>query len=217
MTRLLPAAPYDPAKAEKILFAMTGALAFDIGANQGRTATQLAGSFDRVVSFEPAEESYQALVAAAFSHPNITTVQIAVTALDGPVALNVQEYPIKSGQLTSNAPGAYDGWGRIIEHRVVIGRTLDSLAADYGVPDLVKVDVEGHETHVILGGLRTLVEHTPELYIEIHSAELGWRVEQILRPAYGERLRLVRHPGYMAGSWGHINHYYLIAEEPNSD
>lgn len=44
----------------------------------------------------------------------------------------------------------------------------------------IKIDVEGSEADVILGGKRFLKEHSPVLIIEIHSAALGVEVSALL-------------------------------------
>jgi FkbM family methyltransferase len=48
--------------------------------------------------------------------------------------------------------------------------TLDDLLDLSGkAPTHVKVDVEGHESHVLRGGRRTLTEARPILFLELHN------------------------------------------------
>lgn len=202
----------DPVLVHDILNGFSGRLAFDVGGNIGETARMLATRFDRVVSFEPADESYEHL--ARLGVPNVEGVQVAVSSHDGALTLAVQEHPIKSGQLTSATENdtSWGGWGRILDSRTVICRTLDDLAAKHGVPDFVKVDVEGHEVEVVKGGLKTLTEHRPDLYIEVHLDRLGDELWDLLEDAYPD-LREVQHPHYKPGDWGFDHHYWLVANE----
>ncbi|WAZ20171.1 FkbM family methyltransferase [Streptomyces cinnabarinus] len=210
-------APGDPEAIQRILFGFRGALAFDVGGNWGVVARRLAANFTRVISFEPAAESYGILVDAANDTPGLEAVQLALSDRDGEVVLAAQENSIRTGQLTTPDPdGEPDSltestWGRVLERRSVPCARLDDLDDRYGTPDFIKVDVEGHEVAVIQGGLTLLETARPQLFIEVHSAGLGAQLGTLLRRIYGEHLHVVRHPHYPAGSWGHDNHYYLIA------
>lgn len=48
--------------------------------------------------------------------------------------------------------------------------TLDSLCLS---PDIIKIDVEGAELDVLLGGKETLRAHKPILVVEIHTHKIG--------------------------------------------
>lgn len=198
----------DPTAVGKLLHRFSGELAFDIGGNVGDTARVFADRFDRVVSFEPCEESFAIL--SRLGLPSVEAHPIAVSDHNGDVVLDVQSNPIKSGQLTT---GGYAGWGPIVGHRTVECRTLDSLADEHGTPDLVKIDTEAHELLVVQGALDTLTKHTPDLYIEVHDAALGQAIRDLLEPAYGSRLRRIQHSHYSPSHWGYDNHYWLITGE----
>jgi len=47
--------------------------------------------------------------------------------------------------------------------------TVDSLAAQFGAPTHVKVDVEGHEARVLRGAGSVLTKFSPVLFLELHS------------------------------------------------
>lgn len=211
-------APGDPIEVQQILFGFAGALAWDVGGNWGDVAERLCGTFKRVISFEPAEESYQILAEAAAGTRGLDAVQMAISDRDGEVLLDVQENSIRTGQLTTANPGdtpeslSESTWGKVLERRSVPCSRLDSLDGWYGVPDFIKIDVEGHEVSVIEGGLKLLKTATPRLFIEVHNAALGRRIDELLKPIYTDHLRVVRHPHYAEGSWGRDNHYYLIAD-----
>ncbi len=59
--------------------------------------------------------------------------------------------------------------------------TLDSFVANHRPPDVVKIDVEGAEVHVLEGAKGLLgSEHAPCLIIELHGDELACEVAEIL-------------------------------------
>ena len=51
--------------------------------------------------------------------------------------------------------------------------TLDGILNNFGYPscDLIKIDVEGHELHVIQGGFETIERFEPAILIEIIKKE----------------------------------------------
>src|SRR5262245_11752155 len=108
----------DPSEVGQLLTLFHGGLAFDVGGNVGVVARQLSRQFDRVISCEPADESYDRLKRGA--PDNVLALNVAVTAIEGPVTLAVNEHHIKTGQLSSKFhDDEYDqtnqgGWGRVI-------------------------------------------------------------------------------------------------------
>lgn|GEM_PF-4111273 len=68
------------------------------------------------------------------------------------------------------------GW--LIQHRIAgieedpiwISKTRSKGYIE--VPDMVKIDVEGHEDEVLRGGLETLANRKTTLIIELHSVQL---------------------------------------------
>jgi FkbM family methyltransferase len=164
----------DQAGAWDVLTAASGELAFDIGANIGQAARVLAAGFKKVIAFEPCIESFEILtVEAAY---NVTPIQLAVSSASGRVELEEHAVSISTGQLTTS-----DGlhWGPKVGSRTVPSRTLDSLADDFGLPDFVKIDTEGHEVEVVRGGLGCL-RHIPGVIIEVHRAENETLIRELL-------------------------------------
>jgi hypothetical protein len=113
-----------------------------------------------------------------------------VVSFDGnPVCLKLAaEFLAPSGLTTIRLVEAYlsDGSGG--------GTTLDQAAANYFMPDFIKIDVEGAEASVLKGGRRILTERRPSLIIETHGAEVEDECKAILKdvgysPITVERLR----------------------------
>ena len=178
-------------------------LAFDVGGNLGQVARMLSPNFDRVVSFEPCAESFAIL--AAESPGNVEAVEVAVSAVDGEITLFEAEESIKTGQLVSKE-GLF--WGKLVGDRTVPARTVDSLVADYGVPDFIKVDTEGHEVEVVEGAAGTIAAHHPRWLIEVHHEEAGKRLRRLL--ASYDHLDTVGHPAYWA-EWLLRTHFWIRA------
>lgn len=90
-----------------------------------------------------------------------------------------------SGTLTFNrgANGQVDDgtgdWGTM-EVRAV---SIDDLAAEYGIPDVLFIDVEGFECEVLRGAHRTLAS-SPDCFVEVHVGagleKFGGSVERVL-------------------------------------
>lgn len=194
----------DQAGAWDVISEASGTVAWDIGANIGQSTKVLARNFKSVLAFEPCAESY------AILHDempdNVETLPFAVGRSDGTMRLDVAEYSINTGQLVS--PGrSLPGWGDRRGSRTVPCRSLDSLMMHNPPPDFIKVDTEGSELEVLAGG-RTLFNRVrPAVIVEVHRAEHGDEVRNLL-PGY--RLIELRHGNYITvGGRLWNNHYWL--------
>jgi FkbM family methyltransferase len=187
-----------------------GTLAFDVGANGGETARLFAENFDRVVALEPAEESFAHLAETAAE--NVVAMELAASDHVGKLELSVAAESIKTGQLVDTRAGLHEQhpWGPEVERRKVTCTTLDTLAVMHGVPDLVKIDVEGHELEVLDGAVGLIRAERTRWMIEIHNADLGQGADDRLRSHHHD-LQFHRHTGYPPGSEGWQNHYYVFA------
>lgn len=190
----------DPDEIWGLLGRLEGDTVFDIGANGGLLAEVFAQNFQEVIAVEPCAESYARL----WDTPaNVTPVFCAVSDRKGTVDLVEAERAIGLGELVTGdslpAP-----WGPAVGARTVPCVTVDELTGRFGLPDLIKIDTEGHELHVIEGASETLASD-PRLVIEIHSAHNG---EQIL--ARIPDLERHGHPAYKPGSYHDLNHYWLV-------
>lgn len=184
----------------------SGTLAFDIGANGGIVAEKLAANFERVVAFEPAEESYEHLSSGAMP-VNVVPDPRAVSSVSGALELEVREGAIGQGELVTG-DSLLSAWGESIGTRSIEAVTLDELVDEYGVPDFVKIDVEGHEVDVVDGGTRLWIEHAPRLLIEVHSAANGERILEALGHYDWDRYDA---PSYARDSYMQRNHYWIVS------
>ena len=128
-------------------------LCFDIGANRGDfTLAALSKGYD-VVALEPAPKVFSKLVGNFIYNPHVTPLRFAVSDTDYD---RVEFYEAEEDGLSTlnqdwltSKTMPYNGKPfRTISATTI---TLDKLALIYGVPDLIKIDVEGAEWNVFKG------------------------------------------------------------------
>lgn len=140
-----------------------GARVFDLGANHGVIAMMLArsvGASGEVVAVEA-----DAWLAEA------VTRNAQLNKLDQIVSLHAAVGG-EEGDLRFGAYGDVDdGSGRFGRTRVP-AVTIDSMAARYGPPDVVFMDVEGYELEALRGAPETLARR-PDWFVEVHGGETG--------------------------------------------
>ena len=75
----------------------------------------------------------------------------------------------------------FDKSKRIIQVKSV---TLDSLISKYGIPDLIKMDIEGAEMKALEGAKKTLATYQPQLAIAVyHDYENALKCREIILKA----------------------------------
>jgi len=186
----------------------SGSVAFDIGANSGVVARILSRRFGRVVAFEPAMESFQALAGKVRS--GVICMNAAVSDHCGELTLAVADRAVTLGELVDPEIRPMETWGRITDTRTVRCYTIDDAAAMFSDPSFIKIDTEGHELKIIQGGLDTLARCHPKLVIEVHDAFNGEEIVDLLSDYTFE---LVRHPAYKPDSMDWLSHFWLISKE----
>lgn len=137
-------------------FVGAGDLAFDLGAHVGdRTASFLALGA-RVVALEPQPDVFRALRLIHGRTPGVRLRQEAVGATAGEMVLHI------NGANPTVSTGSQDfiasakeakGWqAQVWDGAVQVPvTTLDQLIKAHGVPDFIKLDVEGFEAHALQG------------------------------------------------------------------
>lgn len=186
---------------EMAKLARPGMTVFDVGANEGQMAlafARLVGPTGAVVAIEPAPECFTALQRnlALTGVEHVRSLQAALS--DAPGTAKLMFFPEARTQNKlatveeTYRPGAQP---REVD---VAALTVDMLAATAGVPDLLKIDVEGAAAAVLRGARETLASRAPIVYIELHGPDeqAGVR-DSLLASGYSARRldgSLVRDP-----------------------
>jgi FkbM family methyltransferase len=157
-------------------FLRPGAIVADIGANLGEysiVAGHAVGPSGRVIALEPNAEvrARLELNVQLNALTNITIVPAACSDANGQAELHVPDGEWGRGTLDQN------GEGDVFR---VPTRMLDDLMTELALPrlDVVKLDVEGHETRVFRGGERTMAAHHPAVLYEVGAETLEWQASR---------------------------------------
>jgi FkbM family methyltransferase len=142
-------------------FVGPGALCFDIGAHVGNRTLAWSRLGARVVAVEPQPDFARFLGWLFRRRANVTVRPLAVAAESGTVTLFVSA---RTPNVTSGSRRFIEevrqvdsfAWVRWEQRVEVAATTLDSLIAEHGMPDFVKIDVEGMEHEVLAGVTRPL-------------------------------------------------------------
>lgn len=153
-------------------FVPADGLVFDVGANVGRKTDLFRAIPARVVAVEPQPRCIAVLRDLFADDPLVAIEPIALGAEPGEADLLIADADTLSS-LDPEFGQATRASGRFADHRWsgrvrVPVRRVDELVARHGVPDLLKIDVEGFELEVLRGLSRPLpmvsVEFVPELW-----------------------------------------------------
>lgn len=138
-----------------------GALVFDIGAHVGDRADSFARLGASVVALEPQPKVFRALRLILGRRAGVTLRNAAVGAAQGRLEMFINSanptVSTASPDLIAAAGSAQTWQGQNWDATVIVPvTTLDDLIAEFGMPDFVKIDVEGFELEVLKGVCRPL-------------------------------------------------------------
>ena len=190
-------------------FVPAGGLAFDVGAHAGNRVLAFRQLGARVVALEPQADFVRLLQRRFGTDPVVTLLPQALGRAPGQARLMASPRTPSVATLSTDfvaragAASSFRGvqWetGPLVEVT-----TLDALIAAHGVPDFVKIDVEGFELEVLMGLSQTVPAVSFEFVPAVRDVALGCidRLEALAgagRYRYavslGERLRLLRPEG----------------------
>jgi FkbM family methyltransferase len=209
------AAPIDPPDLHQLQWGgLESRCAWDVGANVGQSVGHclVAGALE-VHAFEPAIESFRLLASKFTVEGRVQCRHVALSDQDGWIDLVDDPEKIDTGQLVTANQYPEAASGKALRNRTVLARKGDSLVVQ-GVcvpPDFVKIDVEGHEWHVLAGMQQVLREHRPNLLIEVHTEDLGRSIYAHLADDHHYSVQTIRHSHYQPGSSFWRSHYWLRA------
>ena len=134
-------------------------LIIDIGANVGNTVSRFIKVSNKVVCFEP-NPTLSSHLKNIFSDKNVVVDNRGVSNKNGSQTFNISnantistfsEDWIKNSRFTNDY-----NWDKTVEVETI---TLDSIIELYGVPDYIKIDIEGYE-YEVLTSFNTLLPNT---------------------------------------------------------
>jgi FkbM family methyltransferase len=193
-----------------------GSRVFDIGAHQGIVALILArivGDRGHVVAVEaePHNAGVARTNATANGADNLTIVHAAGGEHEGVLWFKEGLNGVVAGR---QAPGSIE----------VPSVSVDGLAARFGVPDVVLIDVEGYEGHVLAGARRTIAGGRTDFLVELHDAEdlaaAGSDAEQVLANFDRDRFEvLAADPGQfvLRGEQSGERGWFDVSRKPHHD
>lgn len=140
-----------------------GAVIIDGGANAGfftiPVANRIRGRGHRLISFEPQLTLFRALSGSlALNDINFCDLQYAGLG-DAPGVAMVPDIDYGTPQDFGTVQISATGAGTPVEIKTIDSLKLDRL-------DFVKLDIEGYECAAITGGLKTIQQHRPYIWVE---------------------------------------------------
>jgi FkbM family methyltransferase len=131
----------------------TGQLCFDVGANIGDKSEIFLKLGARVVAIEPQSDCVRKLTKRFRSNKDLTVIEKGLSDANGTLSLSISstENTISTMSDQWKEKGRFSNKyseGRTVKVEV---STLDDLIKDFGLPDYIKIDVEGFEFNVLKG------------------------------------------------------------------
>jgi FkbM family methyltransferase len=174
-----------------------GDVVFDIGANIGAHTLGLArsvGPTGHVFAFEPTDFAFAKLKHNLALNPDLEArtlafqVLLAATPAEDPQPEIYASWPLEKQDAVHPKHR-----GRLATTRGAVVNTLDQFVGRHSIPrlDLIKIDVDGHELPVLLGGRDVLDKFRPILVMEmspyVHAEEQN---------SFADLVTLLRDAGY---------------------
>lgn len=162
-----------------------GWVCYDVGGYKGYYAGIMAlRGASKVYVFEPMPENIHRIerLIELNSRLPVQLIKAAVSDEDGSAVFRIMD-EATMGKLESSTFQRSETSVKEISVQCV---RLDTLIGDKKIeaPDFIKIDVEGAEAFVLEGAMNMLREKRPVLMIEIHSKEIGMKVNEMLKPIY---------------------------------
>lgn len=145
-------------------------ICLDIGSNIGYYALLECRKTRKVIAIEPAPLNFSFLRKniKLNNFKNIDTISLAFSDIDGEVP-----FLLHSG---SNCCRVVDKKEAVHKGEVikVKSETLDQFCSELSCKiDFLRMDVEGHELHIVKGGLNTIKKFKPMILMEVHRDLIG--------------------------------------------
>lgn len=185
-----------------------GDTAIDVGANWGLHTlylSKLVGPTGRILAIEPFPPAIKDLNwhLRANGCSNVEILECALSESDGASPFSPGESAYTGGLADARPSGP--SHQKLLEVKT---RRLDSIIEELeiGNTKLIKVDVEGAETKVLLGARKTIEQHRPFFIVDLHTPEQDVSVARLLTD-WGYKLSRLSGPPILDTSvgWPHTN------------
>jgi methyltransferase, FkbM family len=146
-----------------------GDVFWDVGAYHGLYAMLAARLGGKVIAFEPYGPNAQRIRENARLNRCEDHIQVMTLALSD--RHGMASFDVRGGQRSFMMGHITAGPRSALNVRTVPGDSL--VASGIPAPDIVKIDVEGHELHVLWGMRETLRRHVHAMICEVHAEYLA--------------------------------------------
>jgi FkbM family methyltransferase len=155
-------------------FILPGFTVYDIGAHTGFHSLLcglLVGPAGSIIAFEPNPTSYHSFQLQLTANPHLPILLYSY-------ALSDRCTQLKLNTVGDSRESAVDVNGNL----AIEARTIDSLveSGTLSPPDLIKMDVEGHEEEVLKGAQKVLVSHRPIILCDLNDNSTLQKVTSVL-------------------------------------
>jgi FkbM family methyltransferase len=172
-----PDSGYQQDKLDAALnFVQNFGLAVDIGANVGFFSTRFSKLFSKVISFEPATQNFDCLIANTKMFENIEIYKLGIGDRESELILELPKNIPNCGAFSFKDFVNSDE-EKFTEKIKII--TLDSLQIN---PNFLKIDTQGFEKNVLLGSLETIKRSNPVILAEVAKKGPTQELLDILSP-----------------------------------
>jgi FkbM family methyltransferase len=153
-----------------------GSIVYDVGAHAGYHSLLcglLVGPAGHVFAFEPHPHNRQSIQRQLALNPslNVTLMTYALSDTCSSVYLN-------------STPGSSQAYLSDDGNIAVEARSIDYIVEKESLPppDVIKIDVEGHEAQVLRGAIRTMTSHKPIVLCDYNDNQTYTMVKELLGP-----------------------------------
>lgn len=169
---------HEPLATEVLVKALKkGTTVVDIGSNIGYyvfSESKLVGQNGIVIAVEPVPVTFSYLLKNVRMNKlsNVITVNKAMSDRNGTIRMIESKGSNWSRVLQNNQDLSSPDVAGVIQVKAV---TLDTLVEQLGLKklDLIRMDVEGHEYHIMKGCCTAIRKWFPDILIEVHPTLLG--------------------------------------------
>jgi len=146
----------------------------DVGAHVGLWSILLGDRASKVVSVDP----NSAVTAELRENISLNNFDSKFDVLE----LAAWDENVNLALVNPHDDNSMSGWMRVVPtvDGPILGRRLDDVLIDLDRIDLVKIDTEGSELHVLRGMTELIKKHSPILFIESHhQLPYGYEIDEL--------------------------------------